>query len=127
MENSNSFNRRKFIATRALAVPNTGFSHSEMNFVHAYGAPIMNRDVSIKTIRHAYDQGVRFFDTAEVYDPFKSEELVGEAFKAVRKDVVISTKFGVDITADGRALGKTSRPEHIKRVCEESLRRLVNL
>ncbi|RZM28663.1 MAG: aldo/keto reductase [Pedobacter sp.] len=102
----------------------TALGFGAMNFVHAYGAPIMNRDVSIKTIRHAYDRGVRFFDTAEVYGPFKSEELVGEALKAVRKDVVISTKFGFDITADGRTLGKNSRPEHIKRVCEESLRRL---
>ena len=158
MEDSHHFNRRKFIATGALAasaivLPGTGFARPKsgqyadrldsplpvrklgslevtamgfgaMNFVHAYGTPIMDRDVSMKTIRHAYERGVRLFDTAEVYGPFKSEELVGEALKDVRKDVVISTKFGFDITAVGRALGKNSHPDHIKRVCEDSLRRL---
>ena len=72
-------------------------------------------------IRDAYDQGVTFFDTAEVYGPYVNEELVGEALAPVRDKVKIATKFGFEI--DGTN-GLDSRPERIRRVVEESLKRL---
>ena len=72
-------------------------------------------------IRAAYEQGVRFFDTAEVYGPYVNEELVGEALAPIRDQVKIATKFGFKI--DGTN-GLDSRPERIRRVVEESLRRL---
>jgi aryl-alcohol dehydrogenase-like predicted oxidoreductase len=66
---------------------------------------------------------VTFFDTAEVYGPFRNEELVGEALAPFRKDVVIATKFGFHIE-NGKQAGLDSRPEHIKQVAEASLKRL---
>lgn len=94
-----------------------------MNVVHAYGPPIERR-AALKLIRHAYDRGIRFFDTAEVYGPFTSEELTGEALASVRDDVVLCTKFGFEVAPDGEVRGLNSRPEHIKEDCEQSLRRL---
>jgi len=72
-------------------------------------------------IRDANDQGVTFFDTAEVYGPYVNEELVGEALAPVRDQVRIATKFGFDIEGTS---GLNSRPEHIRRVAEASLKRL---
>ena len=72
-------------------------------------------------IRDAYERGVTFFDTAEVYGPYVNEELVGEALASVRDKVKIATKFGFKI--DGTN-GLDSRPERIRRVVEESLKRL---
>jgi len=102
----------------------SAIGYGTMNFAHAYGPPLKDKNIAFETIRHAYRRGVRLFDTAEVYGPFTDEELVGEALKEVRHEVVISTKFGFDITPEGKVLGKNSRPEHIKQVCEQSLRRL---
>ena len=102
----------------------TALGYGTMNFVHAYGTPLSDRNVALKTFRHAYEKGIRLFDTAEVYGPFTSEELVGEALKDVRKEVIISTKFGFDVTSEGKVMGKNSHPKHIKQVCEQSLRRL---
>ena len=84
-----------------------------------YGPPAP-RDQGIKVIRAAYEKGVTFFDTAEVYGPLTNEELVGEALAPFRDKVVIATKFGYDIEAGGH----NSRPEHIKKVVEASLKRL---
>ena len=94
-----------------------------MNFVWAYGPPVDRQD-AIRLIRAAYDRGVTFFDTAEIYGPFLSEELVGEALAPVRDRVVIATKFGFNITPEGQIRGLNSRPEPIKQVTEPSLRRL---
>lgn len=74
----------------------------------------------IKTIRYAHEQGITFFDTAEAYGPFINEELVGEAIKPFRHDVILATKFGM-ISEEG---GLNSRPEHIRKVVDESLKRL---
>ena len=76
----------------------------------------------VALIRAAVDRGVTFFDTAESYGPFTNEELVGEALEPVRDKVVIATKFGWEFEGDGRGLN--SRPAHIKKVAEASLRRL---
>src|SRR3954463_12513913 len=85
-----------------------------------YGPPA-DRTQGINVIRSAHEKGVTFFDTAEVYGPYTSEELVGEALAPVRDQVVIATKFGFAI--DG-TIGLDSRPERIRRVVEESLKRL---
>lgn len=87
-----------------------------------YG-PATDKQEAIKLIRTAFDRGVRFYDTAEVYGPSANEELVGEALEAVRDDVVIATKFGYEFV-DGKSIGMNSRPEHIKGAVEGSLRRL---
>src|SRR5881628_444254 len=78
-------------------------------------------------LRAAVERGITFFDTAEVYGPFMNEELVGEALAPFRKQVVIATKFGFDLSgSDNRpgAAGLNSRPEHIKQAVEGSLKRL---
>ena len=84
-----------------------------------YGPPA-DRNQGIKVIRTAYEKGVTFFDTAEVYGPYTNEELVGEALAPFRDKVVIATKFGFDIEAGGL----NSQPKHIKKVVEASLKRL---
>jgi aryl-alcohol dehydrogenase-like predicted oxidoreductase len=84
-----------------------------------YG-PAADRNQGIEVIRAAHEKGVTFFDTAEVYGPYTNEELVGEALAPFRDKVVIATKFGFKI--DG-SIGLNSRPEHIKKVVEESLKR----
>jgi aryl-alcohol dehydrogenase-like predicted oxidoreductase len=84
-----------------------------------YGAPA-DRDQGIRVLRTAHEWGVTFFDTAEVYGPYANEDLVGEALAPVRDKVAIATKFGFDIEAGGL----NSRPEHIKKVVEDSLKRL---
>lgn len=85
--------------------------------------PPVDRQTGITLIRSAVERGVTFFDTAEVYGPFTNEELVGEALAPFRKNVAIATKFGFHIE-DGKSAGLDSRPEHIKQVAEESLKRL---
>jgi aryl-alcohol dehydrogenase-like predicted oxidoreductase len=85
-----------------------------------YGPPADIKQ-GIETIRAAFENGVRFFDTAEVYGPYANEELVGEALAPFRDQVVIASKFGFAI--DG-TIGLDSRPEHIKKVIEASLKRL---
>jgi aryl-alcohol dehydrogenase-like predicted oxidoreductase len=87
--------------------------------------PAMDSGEAIKLIRAAFDRGVTFFDTAEVYGPYANEELVGEALKPVRAQVVIATKFGFDIEGSGGFARKpVSKPAHIRKVVEGSLRRL---
>lgn len=85
-----------------------------------YGPPA-DKDQGIKTIRTAYEKGVTFFDTAEVYGPYTNEELVGEALAPFRDEVAIASKFGFDLEGSE---GLNSRPEHIKKVVEDSLKRL---
>src|SRR5438046_9906395 len=90
-----------------------------------YGPP-KNKQEMIALLRAAVERGVTFFDTAEVYGPFTSEELVGEALAPFRKQVVIATKFGFKpaSTGDSRWSELDSRPEHIKEVADASLKRL---
>jgi len=95
-----------------------------MNFAWAYGPP-SNREHAISVIRAAYERGVTFFDTAEVYGPFLSEEMVGEALTPMRDRVVIATKFGFEVDPVTRERrGLNSRPDYIKRVADGSLKRL---
>lgn len=87
-----------------------------------YGGIYAKKDM-IALIRRAYDSGVTFFDTAEVYGPYTSEEWVGEALAPVRDKVIIATKFGFGVE-EGRPTALNSRPDHIRRAVEGSLRRL---
>jgi aryl-alcohol dehydrogenase-like predicted oxidoreductase len=94
-----------------------------MGMSQSYGPNPGDRIDMIRVLREAVDAGVTFFDTAEVYGPYVNEELVGEALEPIRGHVQIATKFGWDIK-DGKSVGLDSRPEQIKRVANESLRRL---
>jgi aryl-alcohol dehydrogenase-like predicted oxidoreductase len=86
--------------------------------------PIPDKKEMINLIRTAVEKGVTFFDTAEVYGPFTNEELVGEALEPFKGKVVIATKFGWKAAPDGKWSELDSRPENIRKVAEESLKRL---
>ena len=81
-------------------------------------------DESIATIHRAIDQGINFFDTADVYGIGRNEELVGRALRGRRQEVVLATKFGNVRSPDGKFLGVSGRPEYVQQSCEASLRRL---
>ncbi len=104
-----------------LEVSALGLGCMGMSF--GYG-PAKDTHEMISVIRAAVELGVTFFDTAEVYGPFTNEELVGEALAPVRAHVVIATKFGFQFDEAGKQAGLNSRPEHIKQVAEDSLKRL---
>jgi aryl-alcohol dehydrogenase-like predicted oxidoreductase len=95
-----------------------------MGMSQGYGPNPGDRQQMIDLIRAAVDRGVTFFDTAEVYGPFVNEELVGEALAPVRDQVVIATKFGFAFDDHGRQTGVSSRPEHVKRAVDGSIRQL---
>ena len=105
-----------------LEVSAIGFGCMGLNFSYSHA---LTKEESIALIRQVADRGVTFFDTAEVYGPFTNEEIVGEALKPVREQVVIATKFGFAIDPKtGKQTGMDSRPEHIREVCDASLKRL---
>ena len=110
-----------------LEVSAIGLGCMGMSF--SYGPPKDKQEMTA-LLRAAVDRGITFFDTAEVYGPFINEELVGEALAPFRKQVVIATKFGFDLSPnfDARGMkgppGLNSRPEHIKHAAEGSLKRL---
>ncbi len=102
----------------------TELGYGCMNIAWAYGGPTSKKD-AIQLIQRAYESGIHFFDTAEIYGPFYSEEIVGEALKSYRNEVVIATKFGFDIDPNsGVRGGLKSQPKHIKSVVERMLKRL---
>ena len=113
--------RERKLGTSGLAVSAIGLGC--MGISQSYGLPMDTGD-AIRLIRAAFDRGVTLFDTAEAYGPFKNEEVVGEALRPIRDQVVIATKFGFDIDGTGGRGGTDSRPEHIRDVAEASLRRL---
>jgi len=94
-----------------------------MGMSSGYG-PAKDKQEMISLIRAAFEQGVTFFDTAEMYGPFTNEELAGEALAPFREKVVIATKFGFKISPKDEQIGLDSRPEHIKEVADASLKRL---
>jgi len=95
-----------------------------MGMSQSFGPNPGDRDQMIAVLRGAVERGVTLFDTAEVYGPYVNEELVGEALRPVRDQVVIATKFGFAFDGDGRQTGLSSRPESIRRAVDGSLRRL---
>jgi aryl-alcohol dehydrogenase-like predicted oxidoreductase len=96
-----------------------------MGMSFSYGV-VHDKQEMISVLRAAVDRGITFFDTAEVYGPFTNEELLGEALSPLRDKVVIATKFGFNLNPDGSPgwQGLNSRPERIKQVAENSLKRL---
>ena len=113
--------QKRKLGNSGLEVSALGLGCMGMSF--GYGPPGDEQEM-ISVIRSAVDLGVTFFDTAEVYGPFTNEVLVGKALSPIRKQVVIATKFGFHIDANGKQAGLNSRPEHIKEVAEASLKRL---
>src|SRR5262245_26175126 len=91
-----------------------------MGISQSFGAPLPQPD-AIKLIRGAFERGITFFDTAEVYGPYKNEEVVGEAIEPIRDRIVIATKFGFDIEGGG---AMDSSPQRIRAAVEGSLKRL---
>lgn len=112
--------KKRILGKAGLEVSALGFGCMGLDFGYANK---VSRQEGVTLIREAVDRGVTFFDTAEVYGPFTNEEMVGEALKPVRDRVVIATKFGFNIV-DGKQSGLSSRPEHIRSVCDASLKRL---
>ncbi|CNL31168.1 aldo/keto reductase [Yersinia aldovae] len=106
-----------------LEVSAMGLGCMGMSF--GYG-PAADKQEMMSLLHKAVDLGVTFFDTAEVYGPYTNEELLGEALAPLRDKVVIATKFGFQADPNGgpKWIGLNSRPEHIKRVAEASLKRL---
>ena len=107
-----------------LEVSALGLGCMGMSF--SYGPPKDKAEMTA-LLHAAVERGITFFDTAEVYGPFINEELVGEALAPFRKQVVIATKFGFDLSGSDNRPGKAglnSRPEHIKQAVEGSLKRL---
>ena len=116
--------QKRKLGNSKLEVSAIGLGCMGMSF--SYGPPKDKKEMT-SLLRAAVERGVTFFDTAEVYGPFTNEELVGEALAPFRKQVVIATKFGFDLSgSDNRpdAAGLNSRPEHIKQAVEGSLKRL---
>ena len=111
--------QKRILGKSGLEVSALGFGCMGLSF--GFG-PATERQEAIKVIRAAYDGGVTFFDTAEAYGPKLNEEVVGEALEPIREKVVIATKFGFK---DGvPSQGLDSRPERIRQVAEEALKRL---
>jgi aryl-alcohol dehydrogenase-like predicted oxidoreductase len=116
--------QKRKLGNSGLEVSALGLGCMGMSF--SYGPPKDKQEMTA-LLGAAVEHGITFFDTAEVYGPFLNEELVGEALAPFRKQVVIATKFGFDLSgSDHRpgAAGLNSRPEHIKQAVEGSLKRL---
>jgi aryl-alcohol dehydrogenase-like predicted oxidoreductase len=114
--------KKRKLGNRQLEVSAIGFGCMGLSF--GYG-PAVDKHQGISLLRAAVEQGVTFFDTAEVYGPFVNEELVGEALAPYREQVVIATKFGFKIDPNtGKQVGLDSRPGHIRQVVNSSLKRL---
>ena len=115
--------KKRVLGNSGLEVSALGLGCMGLSF--GYG-PATDKREAIALIRAAVERGVTFFDTAEIYGPLKNEELVGEALEPFHRRVVIATKFGFRPAAEGEAHWSAldSRPEHIKRVVEGSLKRL---
>ena len=115
--------KKRELGKSGLEVSAIGLGCMGMSF--GYG-PAADKNEMIALIRKAAERGVTFFDTAEVYGPFRNEELVGEALAPFRSGVVIATKFGwnIDVNTGQQQPGLNSRPEHIKVATEGMLKRL---
>ncbi len=111
---------KRLLGNPPLEVSAIGLGCMGLNFGYA---PFPERREAIALLRKAAELGITFFDTAEAYGPYTNEELVGEALEPFRGKVQIATKFGFDLRS-GKMAGVNSRPEHIRRVAEASLKRL---
>jgi aryl-alcohol dehydrogenase-like predicted oxidoreductase len=112
--------KKRKLGNSGLAVSELGFG--VMGLSHGYG-PATDRRQAVKLIRSAFERGVTFFDTAQIYGA-ENEEIVGEALEPFHGRVVIATKFGFDLDAPAGQQELNSRPENIRKVTEGSLKRL---
>jgi len=113
--------QKRKLGNQGLEVSAIGLGCMGMSFSYA---PFPPKEDSINLIRNAVEQGVTFFDTAEVYGPYDNEEIVGEALKPFKNQgIIIATKFGFDIQ-DGKIVGVNSHPDNIRKVVDGSLKRL---
>jgi aryl-alcohol dehydrogenase-like predicted oxidoreductase len=112
--------QKRKLGNSGLEVSAIGLGCMGMSFAFP---PFPEKKEMIALLHAAYEQGVTFFDTAEMYGPYTNEELLGEALAPFRNEVVIATKFGFNIV-DGKMTGVNSRPDNIKKVADESLKRL---
>jgi aryl-alcohol dehydrogenase-like predicted oxidoreductase len=115
-----TLNMPRRILGQGLEVSALGLGCMGMSW--AYGKT--DDDEAIRVIHRALGLGVNFLDTAEIYGPHTNERLVGRALEGRREGVVIATKFGFRYNAEGKTTGVDSRPENVRKVCDESLRRL---
>lgn len=108
----------------SLEVSSMGMGIQNMH--RQYSSLVPHRPEMLNIIRTAFDNGVSFFDCAEVYGPFENERILGEAIESFRDDVVITSKFGWNINPETGELipGLNSKPEHIKRAVEGMLKRI---
>jgi aryl-alcohol dehydrogenase-like predicted oxidoreductase len=115
--------QKRILGKSGLEVSALGLGCMGLSF--GYG-PATDKQQAVSVIRTAFERGITFFDTAEVYGPFANEELVGEALAPFRDQIVIATKFGFKPTTpeEIRWSGFDSRPEHVKEVADASLKRL---
>jgi aryl-alcohol dehydrogenase-like predicted oxidoreductase len=116
--------KKRTLGKSNLEVSALGLGCMGMSF--SYGPPKDKQEMTT-LLRAAVERGVTFFDTAEVYGPYTNEELVGEALAPFRKQLVIATKFGFDLSGSDKrpgAAGLNSQPAHIKQAVEGSLKRL---
>lgn len=111
--------QKRILGNQGLEVSALGLGCMGLSF--GYG-PATEKQEAIKLIRTAFEKGITFFDTAECYGPFTNEELLGEALQPFRNEVVIATKFGFQDGDSGKGLD--SSPERIRKVVEDSLKRL---
>lgn len=112
--------QKRKLGKEGLEVSAIGLGCMGMTFSYV---PFPEKKDMIVLMHKAVEQGVTFFDTAEVYGPYNNEELVGEALSPFRNEIVIATKFGFNIE-DGKMVGVNSKPENIKKAVEGSLKRL---
>jgi aryl-alcohol dehydrogenase-like predicted oxidoreductase len=112
--------RERTLGGEGLRVPALGLGCMGMS--QSYGTP--DEDEAIATIHRAFDLGVTFLDTADMYGPFTNERLVGRAIAGRQDDIVLATKFGNERRPDGSWVGVNGRPDYVHRCCDESLRRL---
>lgn len=112
--------QKRKLGSQGLEVSAIGLGCMGMSFSYY---PFPEKKDAINLIHKAVEQGITFFDTAEVYGPYTNEELVGEALAPYREKVIIATKFGFNIQ-DGKMVGVNSKPEQIRKAVEGSLKRL---
>lgn len=113
---------KRHLGGEGLQVSKIGFGCMGLSMSYGGGVPDVD---ALRLLDRTVDLGITMFDTAEIYGPFTNEVLVGRALRRVRDRVVIATKFGFAVSArGGRPTGVDSRPEHIREVCDASLKRL---
>lgn len=114
--------KKRLLGNHGPKVSALGYGCMGLNYGYIQTQPLSDKE-SIDLIHQAFNLGINFFDTAEIYGPYTNEKIVGEALVGIRDQVILATKFGFDIV-DGKMNGFNSQPDHIKKVAENSLKSL---